>query len=105
MKRGCPFPILALAFGMALVGMVYPAAAASAQEATPKDLKEQASQFTRTTAMIPMRDGVKLHTAVYAPKEHQAPLPFVLLRTPYGIESRGPKALKEYLKDLADEGH
>ena len=28
-----------------------------------------------------------------------------MLRTPYGIESRGPKALKEYFKDLADDGY
>ena len=55
--------------------------------------------------MIPLRDGVKLYTTVYAPKEHKALLPFVLLRTPYGIESGGPQALKEYLKDLADDGY
>src|SRR5207247_2230567 len=71
----------------------------------PKDLEEQAQQFTRTAEMIPMRDGVKLYTTIYAPKEHKDPLPFVMMRTPYGIESRGPKALKEYLKDLADEGY
>src|SRR4029078_8351115 len=55
--------------------------------------------------MIPMRDGVKLHTIIYAPKDHKDPLPFILLRTPYGIDSRGPRALKDYLKDLADDGY
>ena len=33
-----------------------------------------------------MRDGVKLYTTVFAPKEHPGPLPFILLRTPYGID-------------------
>lgn len=75
------------------------------QEVTPKDLEEQAKQFTRTAEMIRMRDGVKLNTIVYAPKETKAPLPFIMMRTPYGIESRGPKALKDYFKDLADEGY
>lgn len=76
-----------------------------AQDITPKDLETQAQQFTQRTEMIPMRDGVKLHTTILVPKEQKAEIPFIMLRTPYGIESRGPKALKEYLKDLADEGY
>src|SRR5262249_13356922 len=35
----------------------------------------------------------------------KGPLPFILLRTPYGIDTRGPQALSAYLKDLADEGY
>jgi uncharacterized protein len=81
------------------------AARIQAQEVTPKDLEEQARQFKRTAEMIPMRDGVKLHTLVYAPKESKTPLPFILMRTPYGIDTRGPKALKEYFKDLAEDGY
>jgi putative CocE/NonD family hydrolase len=102
MNHGRPYPMLALGIGFWLGG--FPATAA-AQEVTPKDLEDQARQFTTTAAMVPMRDGVKLYTTVYAPKNQTAPLPFVLMRTPYGIESRGPKALKEYLKDLADDGY
>ncbi len=104
MKRDRPFTMLALGIGLLLIGMLH-ATAVSAQVVTPKDLEHQAKQFTRTSEMIPMRDSVKLYTAVYVPKEHKVPLPFVMIRTPYGIESRGPKALKEYLKDLADEGY
>jgi len=104
MKRDRPFTMLALGTGLLLIGMLH-ATAVSAQVVTPKDLEHQAKQFTRTSEMIPMRDSVKLYTAVYVRKEHKVPLPFVMIRTPYGIESRGPKALKEYLKDLADEGY
>ena len=64
-----------------------------------------AERFARTDAMIAMRDGVKLFTIVYAPKNVKGPLPFIMLRTPYGIESRGPQSLSSYLKDLADEGY
>jgi predicted acyl esterase len=103
MNRVRSFTMPALRFGLLLASLFH-AATVSAQTVTPKDLEEQAKQFTRTAAMIPMRDGVKLYTTIYVPKEHKDPLPFVLMRTPYGIESRGPKALKEYLKDLADEG-
>ncbi len=38
-----------------------------------------------STAMIPMRDGVKLNTKICVPKGSHAPLPFILTRTPYGI--------------------
>src|SRR5437660_10772780 len=101
MMRGRPF-VRGLSV---LVVSLLCAAAVSAQDVTPKDLEDQAKQFTRTTEMIPTRDGVKLYTTVYAPKEPKGPLPFVMMRTPYGAESRGPKALKEYFKDLADEGY
>src|SRR5262249_59031787 len=103
MMRGCPFTRPVVGIGLFLVGLFH-ATGVPAQEVTPKDLEEQARQFTRTAEMIPMRDGVKLYTTIYVPKEHKGSLPFVMMRTPYGIESRGPKALKKYLKDLADEG-
>jgi putative CocE/NonD family hydrolase len=64
-----------------------------------------AKRFTRTDAMIAMRDGVKLFTITYAPKDKKGPLPFIMLRTPYGIDTRGPNSLQSYLKDLADEGY
>src|ERR1043165_9778705 len=67
--------------------------------------KAVAKRFTRSEAMIAMRDGVKLYTTIYVPKDAQEPLPFILLRTPYGIDTRGPRSLQEYLKDLADEGY
>src|SRR5262245_61401670 len=102
MHRTCPFT-RALGLGLLLFGLGH--VAAPAQEVTPKDLEEQAKRFTRTAEMISMRDGVKLYTTIYAPKEQKDRLPFIMLRTPYGIESRGAKALKSYLKDLADDGY
>jgi uncharacterized protein len=35
--------------------------------------------------MIPMRDGVKLFTRIFRPKDQQQDLPFIVLRTPYCI--------------------
>src|SRR4051812_36550210 len=64
-----------------------------------------AKRFTRSEAMIAMRDGVKLYTTVYRSNHAKGDLPFILLRTPYGIDVRGPQALSAYLKDLADEGY
>src|SRR5258705_587791 len=35
--------------------------------------------------MIAMRDGVKLHTEIYSPKNAGEALPMLMVRTPYGI--------------------
>src|SRR2546421_7092829 len=43
--------------------------------------------FNKIEQMVPMRDGVKLHTIVYAPKSHRDPLPILFNRTPYGIDN------------------
>ena len=36
---------------------------------------------------VPMRDGVRLHTTIYAPRKTSEKLPFLLVRTPYGTGS------------------
>ena len=46
---------------------------------------------------IPMRDGVRLFTAVYVPKDTQEKYPILLTRTPYGVAPYGPDAYPEHL--------
>jgi uncharacterized protein len=41
--------------------------------------------FDKNDVMIATRDGVKLHTEIYAPKNATGTLPIILERTPYGI--------------------
>ena len=41
--------------------------------------------FRKSDVMIPMRDGVRLHTEIYVPKDMTQPLPFIFERTPYGV--------------------
>jgi putative CocE/NonD family hydrolase len=62
-------------------------------------------RFTRTEEMVPMRDGVKLFTRVFVPKEARGPLPILFLRTPYGIDGRAERQFKVYLRDLIDDGY
>jgi putative CocE/NonD family hydrolase len=61
--------------------------------------------YDKTEAMVPMRDGVRLHTVIYRPKKQDGPLPIVLQRTPYGSDVGGPRALGDYVKDMADDGY
>jgi len=46
-------------------------------------------QFTKHEFRIPMRDGVRLHTAVYVPKAPAAPRPLLMMRTPYSVQPYG----------------
>ena len=42
------------------------------------------SMYKKTSAMIPMRDGVKLYTVVLSPVDAKTPMPILMQRTPYG---------------------
>src|SRR6266850_1134486 len=59
--------------------------------------------YTASLAMIPTREGVRLHTLIYAPRDQTEPLPFIMLRTPYGVDGSGPRNFRGYLKELAAE--
>jgi putative CocE/NonD family hydrolase len=60
--------------------------------------------FEALEAMIPMRDGVKLHTRMFSPKGARGGLPVLFLRTPYGVDGR-TAMLQTNLKELADDGY
>src|SRR5205823_13356018 len=45
--------------------------------------------YTKYEYRIPMRDGVKLHTAVYVPKDDSQTYPILLTRTPYSCAPYG----------------
>ena len=58
-------------------------------------------EFDMREEMIPMRDGVKLHTTIFAQKGIAQPRPFIMTRTPYGIAG-GARAMNAQYSDLAD---
>jgi putative CocE/NonD family hydrolase len=63
--------------------------------------------FTKMDVMIPMRDGVKLHTEICTPKDAKEPLPLFLTRTPYGLnddENGFSQELRIY-KDMFADGY
>jgi putative CocE/NonD family hydrolase len=81
------------------------ASAAGAAIAERGQAPAASPDFTITQAMVPMRDGVKLHTVVFAPKAAALPLPFLLMRTPYGApESMRPLTGESY-RELVAEGY
>lgn len=62
-------------------------------------------KYNRQEVMIPMRDGIKLHTVIYTPKNQTEKLPFLLERTPYGVNERPSPEKQTYIKDMADDGY
>jgi putative CocE/NonD family hydrolase len=55
------------------------------------------ANYTKYEFRIPMRDGVKLFTSVYVPKDASKTYPVMLMRTPYSV---GPYGLARSRRDL-----
>ncbi len=60
----------------------------------PFSIKEN---YTKYEYRIPMRDGKKLFTTVYAPKESAKPAPFLMVRTPYSVAPYGVDQYRDAL--------
>lgn len=63
-----------------------------------------ADRYAVQDVMIPMRDGVHLNTKIFTPKEQHGPLPFIMMRTPYGVSGAAGN-FNAYMKDLAEAGY
>jgi putative CocE/NonD family hydrolase len=55
-------------------------------ESSPSRIKEK---YDKQEVYIEMRDGIKLFTSVYTPKNVSAPTPIIMVRSPYNSEPGG----------------
>ena len=86
------------------LAMTAPMLLTAENSAEPFDVKEH---YDKIEVMIPMRDGVKLFTAIYTPKNRAQRYPILLYRTPYSIGAYGedyvaPAKLAPSLEMLAE---
>ena len=82
--------------------LVVPAApSAIAPEKPPADAYARA-HYTKHEFSIPMRDGAKLFTSVYVPKERSTTYPIMLIRTPYSV---APYGVDQYRPTLGPSEH
>ena len=72
---------LIIAFAALFIGLT-----SFAQQTDSAYIREN---FIKIETNIPMRDGVKLFTAIYIPKEKNQKYPFLLNRTPYTVSPYG----------------
>ncbi len=61
--------------------------------------------FAKREEMIPMRDGVKLHTLIFAPQKTTEALPILMDRTPYGIAGASSDGINRRYKELVPDGY
>ncbi|HEX3470112.1 MAG TPA: CocE/NonD family hydrolase [Silvibacterium sp.] len=61
--------------------------------------------YSRQEVMIPMRDGVKLHAIILRPTDTSEPLPFLMQRTPYGVDGSDSDSINARNTELAQSGY
>src|SRR5450755_3260992 len=62
----------------------------------------QDSSFEKHEVMIPTRDGIKLHTVIFTPRDAAGPLPILMERTPYGAPDEEKFLLARYPHFVAE---
>jgi len=70
-----------------LLAGLLPAFRASAQNAKPASFVRE--NYLKKDVTIPMRDGKRLYTVIYIPKDLSHPYPFLMERTPYSAAPYG----------------
>ena len=73
----------------------------------PKDTFVE-DNYTKMEVDIPMRDGVKLHTTIYSPKDKSQEYPILMQRTPYSSRPYGEGKMRSRIgpnKHLMKEGN
>lgn len=83
-----------VAMGIALLCLALTQASAQSDSDLAEYIK---ASYTKYEYEIEVRDGAKLFTAVYAPKDEGKTYPIILLRTPYSV---GPYGVDRYRSSL-----
>lgn len=61
--------------------------------------------YERQELFVTMRDGIKLNTVIFTPKNITEAVPFLFLRTPYGVSGQSSPEKDGYVADMAKEGY
>ena len=54
------------------------------------------NNYTKKEVMVPMRDGIKLFTNIYVPKDASEKHPILIVRTPYSCAPYGENIFSSY---------
>jgi putative CocE/NonD family hydrolase len=61
--------------------------------------------FEKREEMIRMRDGARLHTMIFTPKDQTEPLPILINRTPYGVGQANSDGVNRRYSELVKDGY
>jgi putative CocE/NonD family hydrolase len=81
-----PFPLVVR---LALLPLLAAPSASAAEKTADTNAVWFAEHYTKYEHRIPMRDGVRLFTRVYVPKDDSTNSPILLTRTPYALKPYG----------------
>ena len=88
----------------ARLALVFAALCVAVSAPVAQQTPAPAERYAVRDVMIPTRDGTKLFTRIYAPKDQNGPLPIIMHRTPYGNDGAIGR-LNVYMRALADDGY
>jgi putative CocE/NonD family hydrolase len=74
-------------------------------QAKPEPDFDVKAHYTKYEYRVPMRDGVRLFTAVYVPKDASHSYPFLINRTPYSVSPYGVDQYRHNLGPAPDFDH
>lgn len=83
--------MMKLSFFVLLLCFTFPVLAQNPDSAYIRD------NYVKTEKYIPMRDGIKLFTAIYTPKDQSKKYPIMIKRTPYTVSPYGEDQYKTSL--------
>jgi len=66
---------------------------------------EVSQPFEKREEMIPARDGMRLHTLIFTPKNQAEPLPILMDRTPYGVGQASSEGVNRRYPELVKDGY
>src|SRR3954470_19011320 len=97
-SRFLPSPRIMFLAALAATAFAQPPANPSAPSTASASTEDYVkSHYTKYEYRIPMRDGKKLFTSVYVPKDDAQPWPIMMDRTPYSV---GPYGEDQYKTTL-----
>ena len=80
-------------------------AASTATGLCQDDIRDR---YSKSDVMIPMRDGVRLYTEIYTPRDQQEAQPILFLRTPYRVadpQGEFTRYFRTTFRELAQDGY
>ena len=74
---------------MVVVVLVFMSCVFVSAQTAPRGVDVVRARYTKYEYQVPMRDGVRLFTSIYVPKDTSQRYPFLITRTPYSVAPYG----------------
>ncbi len=82
---------------LAFIALLLACPLAAQRGQNPAAVEAVKVKYQKMEVRIPMRDGVKLFTSIYVPRDTAQDYPILMSRTPYGVAPYGPEAYRPAL--------